>query len=134
VIPNISKAVATAPVRRRYMDDAGGMQFSYFSQSDFVYVPTVYAHQFASHANWMVENEIMLEVGMPTILARLHKLFKANVQNVSLCTEFDYWKRARPKTWIYRCLKETYTTYHPVKLSVEGKLWDSLFDKVVLGK
>jgi hypothetical protein len=71
IIPNVTRAVAVAPGRQRYMRGDGGMDFYRHGQVDFLYIPTSMAEQFASYADWMVENEIFLEVSTPTILAKL---------------------------------------------------------------
>lgn len=136
IVPNITRAVEGAPGREVFANRDGGMDFFGYGQSDFLYVPIIMADKFASHAEWMVENEIMLEVAMPTIVARLQNQFTINVEEALLCTEWDYAIRDKVQKWLPKCYNMgPHGTYHPLKLSsLEETKWSGLFDKIVKGK
>jgi hypothetical protein len=135
IIPKAARAVTSAHNRELYLNSDGGLDFFGHHQADFLYLPTTLTEPFAADAEWMVENEIMLEVAVPMILSRLQKKFNANVKAAPVCTEWDYGKRWRPKVWVPKCFKaKPYGTVHPVKLSEKISLWDSYFDSIVIGK
>ncbi len=135
VVPNAAKAVASAQGREYYINADGGLDFCGDAPSDFMYVPTSLAVPFASYAEWMYDNKIMLEAATPTVIWRLQNEFKAAVQFVNLCTEYDSRIRRNAKAWVSKCFEgHEYATVHPVKITMGKKKWNLEFNKVVLGK
>ncbi len=136
VVPRVTQAVAGASGREVYSNADGGMDFFSRGQSDFLYIPTSLAEQFASHAEWMVDNEIMLELALPTVVARLQRVSSVVVKESRLCTEWDYDLRDNVSKWVRKCYeKASFGSYHPLKLSSLGTdKWDTFFDRIVLGR
>lgn len=137
-------AIAAADSRWKYLDADGGLSLSHPSQSDFLYAPTrrkEVLDEFVSLARWMSQHKIMLEVGTPTILAKLHQTFNISFTQVPLCTDWTE-DRENITKWIPACVRNLSSwgpnshlgAYHPVKMFNLGLAkWNALFDALVLG-
>jgi hypothetical protein len=137
-ISNIVKAALSGD--KAFLDSDGGVAVYPDLQSDFAYVPTKLATEFAAHADWVVQNGIFLEVAVPIIVARLMSKFNADVIKTGLCTNWGADPaRSRILPWLTDCLGEwdskQYALYHPVKIGSFGiEIWNALFDMLVLGQ
>lgn len=141
IVPQIALAATKDPDRQKYMGADGSIPIYSHAQSDFVYVPTFdssMATEYANFADLMYRNEIMLEIGTPTILGRMKVKFNTSINCVELCTKWDE-NRNDVMAWMPSCVQNwtemSYGLYHPIKAKTMGlDLWNAVFDLIVLGR
>jgi hypothetical protein len=136
-IPKIAKAALS--IDKTLLDSDGGIALYNDIQSDFIYVPTKLANEFTTQADWLVQNEIFLEMATPVIAARLYHQVNASVTIASLCTKWGDYDRSKLLQWLAECFgdweRRQYAIYHPVKVGRIGmEMWNMLFDMIVLGQ
>lgn len=150
-IPPFAKASSLDSRGHMYAD--GNWEIALYANSpgDFVYVPTSLAVPLADMADWLVDSNVFLECGMPTLFARMRDSLGAKVKFVEYCTTFSR-NRTDYATWVPSCAhgapqtehyyfpqKQTplppYGLYHPLKLMAKGlDDWDEVFDLVTEAK
>ena len=106
----------------------------HFRQSDFVFMPKLYAGLFTELADIFMDHKMYLECAFPTINRLIHKQGHAPLRQIELCTRWPKEVRGNVKM-IDQCKREepgvTHAMYHPFKMAVLGmEDWCDLFDRI----
>jgi len=124
-------AVLHDPRSSNYLDADGGLGCPYFSQSDFMFIPTTLTRQFSEVAQLLIEKAVFLECAVPHIAKLLLEHVEgASVRTINLCTTWNGTKRGK-SLMISDCMKEEDlpSMYHPLKVNLMGeRIWDDVFD------
>lgn len=129
-----------------YLDKGDSLYFPGYSQSDVVYIPTNYAHEFDLAARGHIKSGVWLECAVPTIVSMMQtRRPELKAQRVGLCTSWQYnVVRGQPQM-IDQCVQrrlrtynntnnkaqEFHAVYHPFKLSQHGvQVWRDMVDRV----
>jgi len=100
-------------------------------QADMLFVSTSLADEFAKAAQILVDYNVFLECGIPTIVQMVQMVqiaTNATVATVNLCTN---WSNRGKEEMILSCLEEKQQNYgvlYPYKLSTGLESWGRLFD------
>jgi hypothetical protein len=130
-IPALTKVSADARSAKYKLPD-GTFLVPSPAQADMLFVPMVLAEEYITAAQLMLEYNVFLECGIPTIVQMLQIAANASVAVVDLCTS---WDRSRGKdTMIDSCLRNppsSYSMFHPFKLSKGLDAWGRQFDALI---
>jgi len=145
-LPGFANATSVDPRASKFAGKDGTVAMYANSVGDFAYIPTSLAKPFAEMADWLVDNHVFLECGMPTLVGHLKERHNATPKFVHYCTSFS--RNRRDYTmWLPGCIRgdkqgnfyfpqrlkpvPPFGLYHPVKLSDHGtRVWDTHFDLI----
>ena len=112
-----------------YLEGDGSILYTPFTQSDFLYIPTKYAHDFEKAALLHAKYDVFLEVALSKIVDMIMQTTDAKSRNVRICTSWLP-KRGRDKM-INECknYKKSIGFIHPWKILRQGyKRWAETYD------
>lgn len=116
-----------------YKEADGSIFVPGYGQSDFLYVPTSLADEFASAAQLLLDHDVFLECAVPKLIDMLHQTTGVQNQRMRLCTNWDYDKvRGRP-SMLVKC-ELPVAVVHPYKISRRGEWeWEKALNWTMTG-
>jgi len=130
----------TDPRAGKYISDKnGGVTFRIKEQTDFLFIPSVLANEFADAAEWLSDSNVFLECAGPSLVQQMQSHNNATVRNVKLCTHWLEQRKdllqflpnlSNDSESICNIPDSNYTLYHPIKLSIGLQNWGKAFDKL----
>jgi len=100
-------------------------------QADMLFVPTSLADDFVKATQILLDYDVFLECGFPTIVQMVQITTNATAATVNLCTN---WTDRGKEVMIQSCLEQKQQNYgilHPYKLSSGLDGWGQLFDSTI---
>jgi hypothetical protein len=121
------------PESDKYREPDGAILFPSYTQSDFLYVPTNLADEYAEISKLVLKHNIYIECGFGTIVDQLRERANATVRIVPLCTS---WNRRRGEVpMLSSCVHnpKNYGIFHPFKMGSNVQGFDGVFDGFYAG-
>lgn len=123
--------LAQDPSSLKYRESDGSMLFPQNGQSDFMFVPTKYADQFAEAAELHLKHSIFIECAFPKVLDIICQRTSAETRGVKLCTSWPAEIRGSLEM-IESCIngKASFGVVHPFKISKGYKEFSHAYDQL----
>lgn len=127
-IPQMAN-VAQSKLFQPYKEPDGSFTVPSPTQADMLLVPTRLADEYAHAAQILVDAQLFLECGFPTIVQMLQINANASAVTIPLCTGFGKFRGT--EKMVESCLHgAAFVAFHPYKISRGLEEWDRMFDKV----
>lgn len=120
--------LAMDPASQPYREKDGSILFSPYAQSDFLFMPTKYADEFANAAQLHLKHGIWIESAYSTVVDMVRRKTGGKSHTVNLCT---HWERRGTESAMAECInsEKNYGFIHPYKLSNAGfRKWSETYD------
>lgn len=122
--------LANDPSCQRYQETDGSILYPMWAQSDFAFVPTMYADEFAMAADLHLKHGIWIECAFPKVFDMVRQMTGAQLRVVELCTS---WGGARG--WSQQMMQICERTDrmgfgHPFKISNGYREFSEAYDRL----
>ena len=123
--------LAKDPSSQRYQESDGSIFYRTWLQSDFAFIPTKYADEFAKAAELHLKHGIWIECAFPKVFDMVRQQTDAQVRTITLCTSWGG-ARGSSEKMMQNCERsdDVMGFGHPMKISGGYREFSEAYDQL----